>query len=649
MPARSKLVRMKIVNIGCIGPEGLTVELDNILCLVGANNCGKSTVLRAYELAVGTETFSKDQDLSHHADGKPASIEMWVHIPEGIENIAEKWKTSESGLLLVRSKWEWSAETNWTRFRRTFDPEINDFGDDKASGLDSVFSSRLPKPFRIGTLDDPAEEHKRLLTLVLQPVADKLDVMLKDSASELSKALSAFTTVAKIPVDEEQQKLNAIQKDLNRSHNEIFPDLSIGFDVGLGEVKIDPVALLLKNSQLKFQEWTAEVDWQQQGTGSQRALFWTMLQVRSKLSTLSELISQNKKDIAERQKQISKLTKEIETSKKEETKQKKRVEIEQLSAEIKAIESKEPEKQLQEKGGQLALPGYMLLIDEPEVALHPGAVRAASKYLYGLADDSSWQIMITTHSPAFINPLHDHTTIVRLDRSKNNPTPNTYRADKIDFHAEDKEKLKMLNRFDQTLAEMFFGQYPILIEGDTEFAAFETVMRLSSEEFPIQSRPLLVRARGKWTMPLVIKMLAHFKVPFSLLHDADSPKRRDGGQNGAWTANMELYAAIGEARKVGVRVVHRVSTPNFEYVHLPIQKAADGSLQKLNNDEKPWKMNEAITKDARIRDSVKEVLKNLMSLETKEEPYDEAFEAGLKNAVKSWVAVHGVTDARYVF
>ena len=48
---RSRLVRLKITNIGCVGPEGLVIELDDILCLVGPNNTGKSTVLRAYELA----------------------------------------------------------------------------------------------------------------------------------------------------------------------------------------------------------------------------------------------------------------------------------------------------------------------------------------------------------------------------------------------------------------------------------------------------------------------------------------------------------------------------------------------------------------------------------------------------------------------
>ena len=52
MAERSHLVRMHVKNIGCIGNIGLTIELNEIVRLVGANNAGKTTVLRAYEQAV---------------------------------------------------------------------------------------------------------------------------------------------------------------------------------------------------------------------------------------------------------------------------------------------------------------------------------------------------------------------------------------------------------------------------------------------------------------------------------------------------------------------------------------------------------------------------------------------------------------------
>lgn len=91
---RSHLVRMHIKNIGCIGNEGLTVELDDIVCLVGANNAGKTTVLRAYELAVQQEKLNVE-DFNCNASGNPATVELWVHIPTNAGNIVKNGKKKQ--------------------------------------------------------------------------------------------------------------------------------------------------------------------------------------------------------------------------------------------------------------------------------------------------------------------------------------------------------------------------------------------------------------------------------------------------------------------------------------------------------------------------------------------------------------------------
>ena len=122
--------------------------------------------------------------------------------------------------------------------------------------------------------------------------------------------------------------------------------------------------------------------------------------------------------------------------------------------------------------GTGAFPRFILLIDEPENCLHPMAVRAARNYLYSLAQDGDWQILLSTHSPYFINPLVDHTTIVRLEREGHNTTPRTFRADSAHFSDDERQNLRALLQLDASLSEMFFGSYPILVEGDTELAAY---------------------------------------------------------------------------------------------------------------------------------------------------------------------------------
>ena len=639
---------MRVCNLGCIGPEGCEVALDRVLCLVGGNNTGKSTILRAYELALGTAIFTPANDICRRAGDAPTTVEIWVHIPEGMANIAEKWKVPDGDLRLVQSKWEWSKETNWSRTRTTWDPEGGDYSsEDKASGLDTVFNSRLPVPFRIGSLEDPDAEHKKLLTLVLQPIGERLQSQMADVDSELRKTITLVGDLARTPVDEERERLDGLKADLNRSHNAIFPDLTMDFDIGIGEVEINPLQMLLKNSKLKFTDWLDEVSWTQQGTGSQRALFWTMLQVRSRLKTVADLAEQNRKAISDLQKRVTKLQGEAEKAKTEKTKQAKHAEILEIEKQIAVLSETKPDELLSQQTQGLSLPGYMLLIDEPEVALHPNAIRAASRYLYGLTDDRAWQVMLATHAPLFIDPLHDHTTIVRLARSQANPTPKTYRSDSVTFSPDDKENLKILNRFDQGLAEMFFGQLPVLIEGDTEYAAFELLMNKYPDQFPLSRKPVLVRARGKHTMLLLMRILSEFHVPFALLHDADTPLRRDGNQNGSWTANTQIYNAVLAIRKQGVRVVHRVSVPGFEYVHLPLQYTKEGDLIETSPKDKPWLTVQAMQVDQAVVASVLAVLTDLTSSKSDESQYGDDFEKELLDEVQEWAGEHCPKDSRF--
>jgi len=647
MAERSKLTRLRIANVGPIGPEGLDVSLDNIVCLVGANNCGKSTVLRAYELALGTVSFDPESDLSKRADSPSASVEIWVHIPEGIANVAEKWKTHEDGLLLVRSRWQWSAENDWKAKRQTWDPELGEYStSEKTSGLDEVFQSRLPKPFRIGTLEDPKKEHENLLTLILHPVSDRLRETLSDEDSDVKRALAQLQEVAGLPVNEAAKQLDSIRDQLSATHSILFPDLSVGFEIGLGEIPFDPLQLLLRNSHVKFTEWGSDIDWRSQGTGSQRALFWTMLQVRSRLAAIAEVERQTNKDVKECKRRIAQLRRDEAKVKKDETKEKKRAEIQELEEQIVSLQCVNPEELIERQTADVALPGYMLLIDEPEVALHPSAIRAACGYLYDLSCDPAWQIMLSTHSPQFIDPLRDHTTIVRLDRSEANPTPCTYRADTITFTSDERTSLKMLNQFAPDLAEMFFGQFPVLVEGDTEYAAFNIIMNRESAKMAHSVRPILVRARGKSTLVLVARMLRHFRVDYAILHDSDWPFRNDGHPSGTWTVNERVFEEVCLAREEGLRVVHRVSVPTFELEHLPVTVDSEGLLMEPPEKDKPWNVVRAVVNSDRVRHSVEGMLREFMNPSAQENPYGTEFANSLRDRLIAWADTNGIRDRR---
>ena len=563
---RSRLVKLKVKNIGCIGDEGVEVALDKIVCLVGKNNSGKSTILRAYELAKGSMPFERNRDRHQHAtEDQISEVILDVHIPDGIGNIDAKWKSDINGLRIVRSRWQWDSKT-FEKIRTTWNPNTDEggegFWDDKnAAGLDSVFSSRLPRPLRIGSLDDAGKTEDMLLTLALTPLIESLELERTNTESQLAKAIASVTEQIDQLSEGHQKVFNDISNQVTTGFQGVFPSLQVQLNIGTAPLAPKVEDIVKKGSGLKIKDGLSLTTLAQQGTGARRALFWAMLQVHNELSREKEIRDEYKK----------RLEKELSDLKKKPPKEGKASpeefavysdKLQQLEATLAAHKVGAP---IPVNPDDPSLPGYLLLIDEPENALHPMASRAAQRHLYKLALSSDWQVMMTTHSPYFINPFADHTTIVRLDRAgAEHPTigPKTYRSELIEFQGDEKQRLQALQHIDPSFAEVFFGSYPILVEGDTEHAAF--IAAVIEKEHELMDRVTIIRARGKAILLPLIKVLKHFKINFGIIHDCDPPFKSDATKNGMWSENQKIRAALVEARSTGIEIRHRISIPDFE-------------------------------------------------------------------------------------
>jgi hypothetical protein len=100
-------------------------------------------------------------------------VELDVHIPEGIANVAEEWKIPDGELRILKSRWEWSGDGAYVR--KTWSPAEGGWSDDaKAGGADNVFKSRLPTPLRVGSLQDADKTEEVLLALALQPFVKEM-------------------------------------------------------------------------------------------------------------------------------------------------------------------------------------------------------------------------------------------------------------------------------------------------------------------------------------------------------------------------------------------------------------------------------------------------------------------------------------------
>lgn len=643
---RSKLVRITVRNIGCIGNDGVEIELDNVVCLVGKNNAGKSTILRAYELAKGSAQFSESKDRCLYASADhPSEVQLEVHIPEGIGNVDAKWKTDKDGLLIVKSRWQW-AEPNFEKVRTTWDPTGGPDGegdwaeDGKAGGADPVFGSRLPRPLRIGSLDDAAKTEEMLLTLALGPLVASLEKERINPESELSQAINGVTQRLNALSGAHQAHFNAISGRVAAGFKGVFPSLDLKLTVGAGPLVPKLGELIKTGSCLKVQDGAAETALGQQGTGARRALFWSMLQVHNELSRDNEVRLEFRK----------RLDKDLTDAEKKKTKEtaKAKPKAEEIQAIEESIATLKAQLQAHDEGAPIpdspddpAFPGYLLLIDEPENALHPMAARAAQRHLYKLAASPDWQVIMTTHSPHFVNPFEDHTTIVRLERAGEGEAapmaPKTYRSDLMEFEGDDKQRLQALQHVDPSFSEVFFGSYPILVEGDTEHAAF--MSSIIERQHGLMDRVTVIRARGKAILVPLVKVMTHFKIDFGLVHDADSPFNKKGHKNAMWTVNGKIREAVLRARTAGMAARHRISVPDFE-------RFLGGEEE---SKEKPLNTYLAVAEDDALAAQVQMLMTALLD-SAQHEPFpDDALADGdyltwLDGVVQAWANENGLAD-----
>nr|WP_278430030.1 AAA family ATPase [Brevibacillus laterosporus] len=173
-----------------------------------------------------------------------------------------------------------------------------------------------------------------------------------------------------------------------------------------------------------------------------------------------------------------------------------------------------------------------IAFEEPEIYLHPKAVYQMRDTIYELACEPLNQIVCTTHSPFMIDLSRNSSQTlnhIRMEPSISNNderiTSNPFNVTKAfkDLQGSDKTYVKMLMKIDDSMAKVFFARNVLIIEGDTEDIVFrETISRMS----PIQRKEVranweIVKARGKATIISLIKYLKIMGINPYVIHDKD--------------------------------------------------------------------------------------------------------------------------------
>lgn len=484
---KPKLHKLIIKNFRTIGEQAVEIDLDEIVVLVGASNTGKSSILRAYEIAMNNG--SKEGRLAQE-DFPNGQIDP-EHLPEiEIQTIisenkpGSQWiKYLENGQMLIRERWIWEKPAS-DPIRQGFDVEKNDWSDNVPWGAPNVANAYRPKPHRIDAFSSPEVQEAAVTKLVADIITDRIK-KIKTSGDEEPKTdyeilIEKIAEFQKNVFNSMSTEVHEIEESISNYLGKVFADYVIKLDAN-PESSIEKTYSPFKESPVIFMGpkdgYKSSVS--VQGSGARRTLMWTAL------------------------------------------------------------------KYLQENADTSGSRPHVLLLDEPEVCLHPNAIRDAREVLYELPKNSNWQVMITTHSPVFIDLSHDNTTIIRVERNVKNEVVSTtlYRPEKAKLEEDDKENLKLLNVCDPYLHEFFFGGKVVVVEGDTEYTAFSYLKMLKPLDYDDVH---IVRARGKAIIPSLCKILNQFACPYAILHDADSEKTKDGKKQSCMDNKQQNYAGGSE-------------------------------------------------------------------------------------------------------
>ncbi|WP_227766382.1 ATP-dependent nuclease [Zhaonella formicivorans] len=561
-----KLAALEIKNFGCIGEEGITIHIDNIVVLIGANNSGKSTVLKAYEAFSGTG--EPLEETWFHRERKNVPVEIigtFVEISnEDIEKIkTTKWIYDDTEFgKCIRVKWQWNSPGSKGQ-KYSWDNSIGDWKEGGMGGFDSLISSCVPTPLTIRPTDSSKDIESKILEILTSAVKEKV----KNDSTKVDGLINEFIKIAEEVQKEIATTIEETFDNLKDKLDKVFPDHEILIKPSAG--KIEPEKVIGAGSHVRIKDPLGEsYPLSQQGTGLQRTFIWTAIGALAEIGRYK----QGKKTISPEEPRI-------------------------------------------------------LLVEEPEVFLHPPAIRAAREALYSLAEVSGWQVMVTTHSPIFIDVSKPHTTIIRVERDASKGS-KIFSTEKAQFDGDERDRLRMIRSCHPTVNEFFFADHVILVEGETEHAVLNSL--LASNQNP-NLNIHVVNCMGKANIPLFVKILNHFGTTYTILHDSDSPKvRRDGNwvTNSMWTINKRIAEVVSERDKNLPSCFSITHIPDFEQYYF-------GYLQK---GDKPFHAIKIIHQDDFETNPQFEKLRLLLkNIIEHNHPYQYSSYEELCNFVLEWV------------
>jgi putative ATP-dependent endonuclease of OLD family len=174
--------------------------------------------------------------------------------------------------------------------------------------------------------------------------------------------------------------------------------------------------------------------------------------------------------------------------------------------------------------------GAILLIEEPEMFLHPQLQRALYRTIRLIGETN--QVLYVTHSPHFVS-IPEYDEVVRVTREG-----RSTEARRSTFARTPEFEEKARKELDPERNELFFATRLLLVEGDTEKLALpEYADRLGLDLDA--SGASIVEVGGKRNLPAFVEIAKSFAIPTGVLYDTDASDFKDGGEEQKFNAWLD--------------------------------------------------------------------------------------------------------------
>jgi len=517
-----KLQKLIIKNFRGLKGENNIIDFSssNIIFLIGLNNVGKSSFLRAYDFFINSAQKANTSDFYNYDVNIPIEIEGIFLKDENDDDDAElavaskgkgtdpdwikKW-VDENNFIRIKKIW---TETN-TADKFTFSPESDEWVLNGFGGMPSLFQKHSPTPILISAMETENSLEEKVNKLIQDEILKKLKDDYGDDLNELITGVKKLQQ--KIADSEIVTKYN---EEINEYFKKVFSDLTLKLSPK------DDDNIKLEDSFKKNHSVTISKDgidrnevFTQYGHGVIRQALYNFL-------TFLKRSNEGKK------------------------------------------------KQ------------YIILYEEPELFLHPEITFKLRTSLYDLAENSPFQVICATHSPLMIDISKPHSSLVRVIK-KEDETTFTYQVGDEVFRsdADRKQRIQMINRFNPHVCESFYAKMVIIVEGDTEAIVFRDLIKRFYNDYEVY----VLNSGSKNNIPFFQEIFTAFHINHCVIHDSDTRLNKDHSANSAWTLNSSIWDKIVSANQKMEGMARRyVHVENFEIAHGIISNGKDKPIKAFD-------------------------------------------------------------------